>query len=153
MYCLAIAFFTPHNISLSTIVLLQESSSYLKWSFANLMRLFDDTRQKISFFGQLFNLEKTASVIEDGNLPYPLPDNKGGGGGMHIELKSDYIDYKLIMLILSDQECLFYLSWSKISKESPFECDLHHSTWRSRCHSWRKRVWKNFIPQALNTTL
>lgn len=88
MYCVAIAFFTPHSISLATIVLLQKSSSSLKWSFRTMVDHFEDIRKKISMLEQLFDLEKRGRSIEDGNLSYPLPDNKDSPKrGMQIELR------------------------------------------------------------------
>ncbi|KIK64262.1 hypothetical protein GYMLUDRAFT_221605 [Collybiopsis luxurians FD-317 M1] len=94
LYLVAVAFFRPRDISLATMALLQESSGFLKMSFSSLFYEADTLRKRINVVEQLFNLEKKASVIKDGDLRFPLAEEKGlVQKGLHIELRNVSFTY------------------------------------------------------------
>lgn len=96
MYYAAVALFKPAAMSLSTIASLQQSAVLLRWLFWDIFDQADVLRQNITRVQQLYDLEKTVQVINDGDIPYP--SDKESEKGMALELR--YVPLRPVVGVL-----------------------------------------------------
>lgn len=99
----------PSKFTISSIAILQQSASTLRWSLESVLGNADRFRRELVDIRNLYESVNITNTVADGQLPFPDPlDEKNTG--MTLELKH-VARAPLCILLTLMQERIVFVSW------------------------------------------
>ncbi|KAK0191803.1 P-loop containing nucleoside triphosphate hydrolase protein [Armillaria mellea] len=93
IYCALAYILHPERLSLSSIVILQQSSQHLEWAIQHVVNNIDYFQRQYQELKDVYDSSNIANTLADGDIAYPNPSSEEKSNGMSFELRDVSFSY------------------------------------------------------------